>query len=177
MPAVKWGVISTANINRLFLAGARRADGVEIFAVASRDGARAQRYAREHQIPYARDSYEELLQDPEVEAVYIPLPNALHVEWSIHALRSGKHVLCEKPLSRHRHEVERAFDAAEQNGRLLMEAFMYRHHPQTQRLTELLRNGAVGQVRTIRAAFGFVAPDPENVRLQTELDGGGLMAV
>jgi|SRR5947209_2626262 len=177
MPAVKWGVISTANINRLFLAGARQANGVEIAAVASRDRTRAEQYAREHEIPRAHGSYEELLQDPDIEAVYIPLPNALHVEWSIRALRSGKHVLCEKPLSRHPHEVERAFDAAEQNGRLLMEAFMYRHHAQTRRLTELLRDGAVGRIRTIRAAFGFVAPDPDNVRLQTGLDGGGLMDV
>ncbi|MBV9684609.1 MAG: Gfo/Idh/MocA family oxidoreductase [Solirubrobacterales bacterium] len=177
MSAVKWGIMSTARINRLFLAGARAAEGVELTAVASRDRARAEEYAREHGISRAHGSYEALLDDPDIEAVYIPLPNSLHVEWSIRALQSGKHVLCEKPLSRRPEEVKRAFDVAEQSGRLLMEAFMYRHHPQTRRLTELLHDGAVGRVRMIRAAFGFVAPDPANVRLQAALDGGGLMDV
>jgi predicted dehydrogenase len=177
MSAVKWGIMSTARINRLFLAGARDAAGVEIHAVASRDEQQAGRYAREHEIPRAYGSYEALLEDPDVEVVYIPLPNSLHVEWSIRALQSGKHVLCEKPLSRRPQDVERAFDAADQNGRLLMEAFMYRHHPQTRRLVELLQNGATGRVRMIRAAFGFVAPDPANVRLQAALDGGALMDV
>ena len=177
MSAVKWGIMSTAHINRLFLAGAREADNVEITAVASRDKARAEQYAREQKIPKAHGSYEELLADPEVEAVYIPLPNSLHIEWSIQALESGKHVLCEKPLSRRATDVERAFDVAEREQRLLMEAFMYRHNPQTRRLTELVADGAVGRVRVIRAAFGFVAHDPANVRLQTGLDGGGLMDV
>jgi D-xylose 1-dehydrogenase (NADP+, D-xylono-1,5-lactone-forming) len=177
MSAVKWGIMSTARINRLFVAGARGARGVEIFAVASRNRANAQQYARENGIPAAFGSYDELLADPDVEAVYIPLPNSLHVEWSIRALRHGKHVLCEKPLSRHPKEVERAFDVAEREKRLLMEAFMYRHHPQTRRLVELIDEGAVGRVRVIRAAFGFVADDPANVRLQTQLDGGGLMDV
>jgi predicted dehydrogenase len=177
MSAVKWGIVSTAHINRLFLAGAREADNVEISAVASRDKARAEQYATEQKIPKAHGSYEELLADPEVEAVYIPLPNSLHIEWSIQALDSGKHVLCEKPLSRRAADVERAFDVAEREQRLLMEAFMYRHNPQTRRLVELIDEGAVGRVRVIRAAFGFVAHDPANVRLQTGLDGGGLMDV
>ena len=177
MSAVKWGIMSTAHINRLFLAGAREADNVEITAVASRDKARAEQYAREQQIPKAHGGYEELLADPEVEAVYIPLPNSMHIDWSIRALQSGKHVLCEKPLSRRSADVERAFDVAEREQRLLMEAFMYRHNPQTRRLVELIDQGAVGRVRVIRAAFGFVAHDPANVRLQTGLDGGGLMDV
>ncbi len=177
MSAVKWGIMSTAHINRLFLAGARDAEGVELVAVASRDHARAEQYARDNLIPKAHGSYEELLADPDVEAVYIPLPNSLHVEWSIRALQSGKHVLCEKPLSRRAAEVERAFDVAERQDRLLMEAFMWRHNPQTRRLTELLGQNAIGRVRVIRAAFGFVAQDPNNVRLQAALDGGGLMDV
>jgi xylose dehydrogenase (NAD/NADP) len=177
MFAVKWGIMSTAHINRLFQAGARGATGVEIFAVASRDRAHAQRYARENEIPAAFGSYDDLLADPDVEAVYIPLPNSMHVEWSVRALEAGKHVLCEKPLSRHRAEVERAFDVAEREDRLLMEAFMYRHHPQTRRLVELIADGAVGRVRVVRAAFGFVAPDPANIRLSDSLDGGGLMDV
>jgi D-xylose 1-dehydrogenase (NADP+, D-xylono-1,5-lactone-forming) len=177
MFTVKWGIMSTARIDRLFLAGAHGARGVEIYAVASRDRANAQQYARENGIPTSYGSYDELLADPDVEAVYIPLPNSLHVEWSIRALRHGKHVLCEKPLSRDPKDVGRAFDVAERENRLLMEAFMYRHHPQTRRLVELIHEGAVGRVRVIRAAFGFVAADPTNIRLSKSLAGGGLMDV
>jgi D-xylose 1-dehydrogenase (NADP+, D-xylono-1,5-lactone-forming) len=177
MAAVKWGIISTANINRLFLDGARQANGVEIVAVGSRDGAKGEAYARQNDIPKAHATYEALLEDTDVEAVYISLPNSLHVEWSIRALQHGKHVLCEKPLSRRAADVERAFDVAQRSDRLLMEAFMWRHNPQTRRLTELLAEGAVGRVRMIRAAFGFVAPRPDDVRLQTGLDGGALMDV
>src|SRR5438132_11263865 len=106
MSAVKWGIISTARINRLFLAGAGEAEGVELLAVASRDEARADQYAREHGFTRAYGSYDALLADPDVEAVYIPLPNSQHVEWSVRALEAGKHVLCEKPLSRHPGEVD-----------------------------------------------------------------------
>lgn len=169
--------MSTARINRLFLAGAREADGVELYAVASRDRRRADDYARENEITRAYGDYDQLLQDPDVEAVYIPLPNSLHIEWTIRSLEAGKHVLCEKPLSRRPHEIDKAFDAAASNDRLLMEAFMYRHNPQTRRLTELLNDGAIGRLRMIRAAFGFVTKDPANVRLSAELDGGGLMDV
>jgi D-xylose 1-dehydrogenase (NADP+, D-xylono-1,5-lactone-forming) len=177
MAAVKWGILSTAHINRLFLAGAREADNVQLVAVASRSQARADEYAGENQIPRAHGGYEALLEDPDVEAVYISLPNSLHVEWSMRALEAGKHVLCEKPLSRRVSEVERAFDVAEREDRLLMEAFMYRHNPQTRRLTELVTQGAAGRVRMIRAVFGFVADDPGNVRLSKTLDGGALMDV
>ena len=175
MTAVKIGILSTAHINRLFIAGARQSDDVEIVAVASRDAQRAQDYAQEKEIPRAHGSYEALLEDPDVEAVYVSLPNSLHIEWSVRALRAGKHVLCEKPLSRRAGEVERAFEFAQRESRLLMEAFMYRHHPQTRRLTELVNQGAVGRVRVIRAAFGFVAHDPANIRLSGELEGGALM--
>ena len=175
--AVKWGIMSTAAINRLFLAGARQAAGVEIVAVASRDHAIAERYAREQGIERAHGGYDALLADPGVDVVYISLPNALHVEWAVRALEAGKHVLCEKPLGRRSAEVSRAFDVAEREGRLLMEAFMYRHNPQTRRLHELVADGAVGRVRMIRTAFSFVAGDPVNVRLRTALDGGALMDV
>ncbi|MBV9804675.1 MAG: Gfo/Idh/MocA family oxidoreductase [Solirubrobacterales bacterium] len=177
MSAVKWGIMSTAHINRLFLAGARQAENVEIAAVGSRDRHKAEQYARENGIETAHGSYEALLADPDVEAVYIPLPNSLHAEWSVRALQSGKHVLCEKPLSRRAADVERAFDVAEQADRLLMEAFMFRHNPQTHRLSELIAEGAIGRTRVVRAAFGFVASDPDDVRLQTALEGGGLMDV
>ncbi|MGB0091156.1 MAG: Gfo/Idh/MocA family oxidoreductase [Solirubrobacteraceae bacterium] len=175
--AVKWGIMSTARINRLFLAGAGQASNVELAAVASRERASAERYASEHQIARAHGSYEALLADPEIEAVYISLPNSLHIEWTEQALRAGKHVLCEKPLSRHADEVARAFDLAEQHQRLLMEAFMYRHNPQTHRLRELIDRGSIGRVRMIRAAFSFLADDPGDVRLTAALDGGALMDV
>jgi xylose dehydrogenase (NAD/NADP) len=169
--------MSTAAINRLFLAGAREAADVEVVAVASRDRAIAERYAREQGIERAHGGYDALLADPEVDVVYISLPNALHVEWAVRALEAGKHVLCEKPLSRRSAEVNQAFDVAEREGRLLMEAFMYRHNPQTRRVTELVAEGAVGRVRMIRAAFSFLAGDPANVRLNTALHGGALMDV
>ena len=139
--------------------------------------ARAEEYAREHGIERAHGDYDALLADPGVEAVYISLPNSMHVEWSVRALQAGKHVLCEKPLSRRVVDVERAFDVAERSDRLLMEAFMYRHNPQTKRVRELIDEGAIGRVRLIRGAFGFFASDPENVRLTTKLDGGALMDV
>src|ERR1700760_2747056 len=110
MSAVKWGIMSTARINRLFLAGAREADGVDLVAVASRDRARAEQYARDEGIPIAHGSHAGLLAGPEVEAVYTPLPNSLHVEWSVRALEAGKHVLCEKPLTRRAQQAEHAFD-------------------------------------------------------------------
>jgi predicted dehydrogenase len=175
--AVKWGVLSTADINRLFLAGAREADGVEVVAVASREAARAAQLAREQGIARTHDSYEGLLADSEIEAVYIPLPNSLHIPWTVRALEAGKHVLCEKPLSRHPAEVERAFDIADREGRLLMEAFMYRHNPQTHRLVAMVAERAIGELRLIRGAFSFVTRDPADVRLSRELDGGALMDV
>jgi predicted dehydrogenase len=175
--STNWGVISTANINRLVLAGARESDRVDVVAVASRDQARAEAYAREHGIERAHGSYEALLADPEVDAVYISLPNSLHVEWSVRSLEAGKHVLCEKPLDRRPEEVERAFEAADRADRLLAEAFMYRHNPQTAKVRELVAGGAIGSLRLVRAAFSFSLDEPENVRLAADLDGGALMDV
>jgi predicted dehydrogenase len=175
---MRLGILSTARINRLVIPGARAADGVELVAVASRDRGRAEEYARTWEIPRALGSYEALLEDSEVDAVYISLPNGLHVEWSIRALEAGKHVLCEKPLDRRPDEVERAFDAADSSGRVLMEAFMYRHHPQTRRLVELVDEGAIGGLQLVRSAFSFTVTNPDvNVRTQPELDGGSLMDV
>jgi D-xylose 1-dehydrogenase (NADP+, D-xylono-1,5-lactone-forming) len=175
--AVRWGILSTARINDKVLAGAREADGVEIVAVGSRDRARGEEFAQRHGIPRVHGSYEELLADADVEAIYIPLPNSMHVPWSITALEAGKHVLCEKPLARRVADVERAFDAADRAGRLLMEAFMWRYHPQTEEL--LRRAGEIGPLRVVRAAFAFDLPaaDTGNVRLQPDLDGGSLMDV
>jgi D-xylose 1-dehydrogenase (NADP+, D-xylono-1,5-lactone-forming) len=177
---IRIGLLSTANINRLLLGGARAAEEVEVVAVASRDGARADAYAAEHGIGRAHGSYDALLADPDVDAVYVPLPNSLHVEWSIRALDAGKHVLCEKPLTRHPDRAEAAFDAAERVGRVLAEGFMWRHHPQARRLQELAADGAIGRLRLVRAAFSFDifgGGRPDDVRLQASLDGGGLMDV
>jgi D-xylose 1-dehydrogenase (NADP+, D-xylono-1,5-lactone-forming) len=172
---VRWGILSTARINRKFLDGIAGSSRCEVVAVASRDEARAQAYAREHGIPRAYGSYEALLADPEIDAVYISLPNALHLEWTRRALQAGRHVLCEKPLGRRRADVEAAFDLAEREGRLLMEAFMYRHHPQTARLAELVAEGAVGRLHLVRGSFSFHLTDPDDVRLSRELAGGALM--
>ncbi len=174
---LRLGILSTAGINRLVLAGARESDRVDVTAVASRDLARAEVYGREWDIERAYGSYEELLADPELDAVYNPLPNSMHVDWSIRALEAGKHVLCEKPLSRRPEDVERAFEVAEREGRLLSEAFMYRHNPQTARLKELVDGGRIGELRVVRAAFSFTVGDPANIRLAADLDGGALMDV
>ena len=174
---VKWGIVSTADINRKVIPGAHASDKVELVAVASRDRARAEVYAREWEIPRAHASYEALLADPDVEAVYISLPNTMHVEWSIKALEAGKHVLCEKPFTRHPEQVDAAFDTAERTGRLLTEAFMYRHNPQTKRLLELVASGAIGELRLVRSAFSYSLYDASNIRLRTEVEGGALMDV
>jgi xylose dehydrogenase (NAD/NADP) len=175
--AVKWGIVSTADINRKVIPGAHASEKVDLVAVASRDQARADAYAREWGIPRAYGSYEALLADPEIEAVYISLPNTMHVEWSIKAVEAGKHVLCEKPFTRHAEEVGAAFDAADRAGRLLCEAFMYRHNPQTKKLVELVEGGAVGELRVIRSAFSYGLYDEENIRLRTDVEGGALMDV
>ena len=174
---VRWGILSTAHINRLVIPPARASDKVDLMAVASRDSARAHEYAQDWGIERSYGSYEELLADPDVEAVYISLPNALHCPWSIRALEAGKHVLCEKPLSPRAAEVEEAFAAAERADRLLMEAFMYRHNPQTRELKRLVDEGAIGDLRLVRAAFSFTMTDPENVRMLPDIEGGGLMDV
>jgi D-xylose 1-dehydrogenase (NADP+, D-xylono-1,5-lactone-forming) len=172
---IRWGVLSTARINRLVLAGAREADGAEVVAVASRDTQRAHAYAQEHQIPRAHGSYEALLSDAGVDAIYISLPNSFHHPWTMRALDAGKHVLCEKPYSRRADEVVEAFDAADAHGLVLSEAFMWRHSLQTQRLLELLPE--IGELETVRATFAFPLADPTNVRMLPQLDGGALMDV
>jgi predicted dehydrogenase len=174
---VRWGILSTADINRLVIPPAQASPEIELLAVASRDQARADAYAREWDIPRAYGSYEELLADDELEAVYISLPNNLHVEWSIRALEAGKHVLCEKPFSRHPAEVEEAFAVAERSERLLSEAFMWRHNPQAQRLAALVTEGAIGDLRLVRAVFSYSLYDANDIRLRPDADGGGLMDV
>jgi D-xylose 1-dehydrogenase (NADP+, D-xylono-1,5-lactone-forming) len=172
-----WGVLGAARINQSVLEGAALAEGASVVAIAARDRDRAQAQADAFDIGTVYGSYEELLADPEVEAIYIPLPNSLHVEWSVRALEAGKHVLCEKPLARSEAEARRAFAVARAQERLLMEAFMWRHTPQTRKLTELLAGGVVGRLRIVRATFGFKTEREGDVRLSRELDGGALMDV
>jgi xylose dehydrogenase (NAD/NADP) len=177
---VAWGILSTARINRHVLAGAAETDRAEVVAVASRDAGRAESYAREHGIERAYGSYDALLEDADVEAVYIPLPNSMHVEWTLRALDAGKHVLCEKPFSRRPEEVELAFDRAESAGLVLSEGFMWRHHPQTTKLVEFVAEGAIGRLRLVRAAFSFqlaAEHGADDARFTPELDGGSLMDV
>jgi D-xylose 1-dehydrogenase (NADP+, D-xylono-1,5-lactone-forming) len=174
---LRLGIVSTADINRKVIPGAHASDKVDLVAVASRDRRRAEEYAKTWEIERAYGSYEALLADPDVDAVYISLPNTMHREWSINALEAGKHVICEKPFSRRPEDVEAAFDAAERAGRLLTEAFMYRHNPQAKRITELVRDGAIGELRVIRSAFSYSLYDVDNIRLRTDLDGGSLMDV
>jgi predicted dehydrogenase len=174
---VRWGVLGAARINRQVIPGALAAENAEVVAIAAREEDRARAQADEYGIARVHSSYDDLLNDPEVEAVYIPLPNSLHVEWSERALEAGKHVLCEKPLGRRPDEVERAFDHAERAGLLLSEAFMYRHHQQTWRLQELIRSGAIGRLWLVRASFSFLLANPGDVRMQYGLDGGALMDV
>jgi predicted dehydrogenase len=174
---VRLGILSTADINRKVIPGAHASDKIDLLAVASRDLKRAEEYARTWEIERAYGSYEELLTDPDVEAVYIPLPNTMHREWSLAAVEAGKHVLCEKPFSRRVADVEAAWDASERAGRLLSEAFMYRHNPQTARVVELVREGAIGELRVVRSAFSYALYDADNIRLRTDVEGGSLMDV
>jgi xylose dehydrogenase (NAD/NADP) len=171
------GIISTADINRKVIPGAHVSKKVDLVAVASRNQRRAEEYAKEWKIERAYGSYEALLADPGIDAVYISLPNTLHVEWSIRSVEAGKHVLCEKPLTRNPDDAKAAFDAADRAKRILMEAFMYRHNPQTKRMQELIEEGAVGDVRLIRSAFSYSLYDTSNIRLRTEVEGGALMDV
>ena len=174
---MRLGILSTADINRKVIPGAHASEKVELVAVASREQARADEYARTWEIPRAHGSYDALLEDADVEAVYVPLPTTMHREWSIRALEAGKNVLCEKPFSRRAADVEVAFDAAERAGLLLTEAFMYRHNPQTAKLLELVRGGAIGELRVVRTAFSYALYDADNIRLRTDVEGGSLMDV
>jgi D-xylose 1-dehydrogenase (NADP+, D-xylono-1,5-lactone-forming) len=175
--AVRFGFLSTARINRRLLAAADKTDAAQVVAVASRRPDRAEAYAVEHGIPRAHGSYERLLEDPGVDAIYISLPNSLHVEWSVRALAAGKHVLCEKPLTRNPDEAEEAFAAAERAGLVLMEAFMWRHSPQTAKLLQLVQGGVIGQLQLVRATFSFPVEGRRNIRLDPALEGGALMDV
>jgi predicted dehydrogenase len=175
---IRWGVISTANIGRAAVNPAIQASSNgELVAVASRDAERARAFAKEHGIPHGLGSYEELLERDDIDAVYIPLPNSLHREWAIRAALAGKHVLCEKPLALDAAECLEMKGAADDAGVKLMEAFMYRFHPRTERVVEMLRAGRIGEVGAVRSTFTFRLRSLDNIRLDPDLGGGALMDV
>jgi predicted dehydrogenase len=172
---LRLGILGAANIARHFIAGLQGSAKVKVVAVASRDLARAEAFAARAQVPRALEGYDALLADREVEAIYNPLPNSLHAEWSIRALEAGKHVLCEKPLAVTAAEAEAMFAAAAGAGRLLFEAFPYRSQPQTHALARIIGSGEIGRPRAIQAAFGFPVANPANIRLDPALGGGALL--
>ncbi len=175
MDRLRWGVLSTADIARKkVVPGMRRARLVDLVAIASRDQATAERVATELGIPRAHGSYEALLADPDIDAVYIPLPNHLHAEWAIAAARAGKHVLCEKPLAMTAADAERMGRAAAEAGVHLMEAFMYRHHPSWVAAVELVRAGRIGRLTTVQSWFSYYNDDPANIRNIAAAGGGAL---
>jgi len=172
---VRWGILSTANIGvRKVIPATQKAERCEVVAIASRDGERAARTAAELGIPRAHEGYEALLSDPEVDAVYIPLPNSEHAAWTIAAARAGKHVLCEKPLAMTAAEAEEMVRACSNEGVLLMEAFMYRLHPSWEAVRDLVASGRIGRVRAIQSWFSYFNDDPGNIRNVPELGGGAL---
>ena len=176
---VRWGILSTAKIGTEQVIPAMQSGKYcEITAVASRHLDKAQAAARQLGIPKAYGSYEELLADPDIDAIYIPLPNHLHVPWSIKALDAGKHVLVEKPIGLTATEAQELLDAARRRPQLkVMEAFMYRHHPQWQRARQLVAEGKIGELRTIQSFFSYYNADPDNIRNKAEIGGGGLMDI
>ena len=169
------GSLGAANIARAFTSGVAPSKTVTVAAVASRDAGKAERFARECGIERSHGSYEALLSDPAIDAIYNPLPNSLHAEWSIRAMEAGKHVLCEKPLALTATEARAMFAAAKRLGRHLVEAYPYRAQPQTLKLRELLAEGAIGKVELIRSSFGVAFSDPGNIRLQPDVGGGALL--
>jgi predicted dehydrogenase len=178
MAKIRWGILSTANIGikRVIPAIQSSALGV-VAAIASRDGERAAAAAAQFGVAQSYGSYEALLEDPEIDAVYNPLPNHLHVEWTVKALEAGKDVLCEKPIALNAQEAEALVRARDRTGRKVIEAFMVRSHPQWLRVRELVRSGRIGTVRAVQSAFVFTVLDPKNVRNQAEIGGGALYDV
>ncbi len=176
---VRWGVLSTARIGtEKVIPAMQRGRLTQVVAIASRSLEKAQEAARRLGIPRAYGSYAELLEDPEVEAIYNPLPNHLHVPWTLKALQAGKHVLCEKPIGLSAQEAQALLDAARQFPRLkVMEAFMYRFHPQWQKTKELVEEGRIGVLRAVMTAFSYMNRNPEDIRNQVKIGGGALLDI
>ena len=174
---LQWGVIGTGTIARKFATGLKQSKTGELAAIGSRSNHSALEFAKDFPAS-CHGSYEALLADPRVQAVYVSTPHPAHAEWAIRAAEAGKHVLCEKPLAMNHHEAQAMIDAARRHRVFLMEAFMYRCHPQTLRLAELIRQKVIGEVKLIRATFSFNFPfDPQSRLLNAELGGGGILDV
>jgi predicted dehydrogenase len=174
-PPLRIGVIGAARIAREFVAAVAESPKVKVVAVGSREAAKGEAFAREFAVLRAHGSYEALLADREIDAIYNPLPNSLHAAWSIRAIEAGKHVLCEKPIAVTAAEARAMFAAAKARKLTLVEAFPYRAHPQTLKMHELLQSGAIGRLRMMQATIGFFVSDPANIRLSAPLAGGALM--
>jgi len=179
MRKLKWGILSTAKIGtQKVIPALQLSERCEVVAISSRDQARAAQTASELGISRAFGSYEELLADSDVDAIYNPLPNHMHVEWSIKAIEAGKHVLCEKPIGLSSVEGQRLVDVADKHPSVkVMEAFMYRHHPQWQKTKQIVGSGEVGQLRTIQSFFSYFNDDAQNIRNQKDIGGGALMDI
>jgi D-xylose 1-dehydrogenase (NADP+, D-xylono-1,5-lactone-forming) len=174
---IRWGILGVARINRSLVPPLQSSPRNTLVAIASRDAGRAAAAARQWGIPRSHGSYEALLADPEIDALYIPLPNDLHVEWTVKAARAGKHVLCEKPLALTVADVDLVEAAARESGVVVTEAFMYRHHPQTLRVKEMVASGAVGTVRLVRGSFTFDLTNGDDYRLDPARGGGSIWDV
>jgi predicted dehydrogenase len=179
MNKVRWGILSTSKFAQgQTIPAMQKGEYTEVTALASRDLEKGRAVAAKLGIPKVYGSYEELLADPDVDAVYNPMPNHLHVPWSIKALEAGKHVLCEKPIALNAAEAQSLADTAAKYPRLkAMEAFMYRHHPQWQRAKQIVDSGGIGELRTIDSHFSYFNADPSNVRNQADIGGGGLFDI
>jgi predicted dehydrogenase len=173
---LRFGILGCANIARAFVHDVAASPQLQVVAVASRDARKAAAFAADFKLPRHHGSYQALLDDPGLDAVYLPLPNSLHAEWAIRAAEAGKHVLCEKPMALDRAQAQAMFDAARRHGVMLLEAFPYWFQPQTGHLLRLLAEGAIGQVRSVQASFGFMLPKPAgNIRMDPALGGGALL--
>ena len=174
---LNWGLLSTARINRALIPPLQVSKRNHLLAVGSRSQVTADAYAKEEKIERAHGSYEALLADPDIDVVYNSLPNHLHAEWTIKAMEAGKHVLCEKPLALSVDEVDAIKAAAHKHGRVVAEAFMYRHHPQTLKVQELVKSGSIGALKLVRGSFSFMLSREGDVRLNPEWGGGSIWDV
>jgi len=173
---IRIGVLGAAAIVPMALTNpARSIPELQVVAIAARDPKRAQSFAHRHHIPHIHQTYNGLLTNPDIDAIYNPLPNSLHAEWTIRALKLGKHVLCEKPFASNTHEAEEMAKTARETGLVLSEAFAYRYHPLTARVKEIISNGELGKIRHIDVQFCFLLPSTNNIRFKYELAGGALM--
>jgi D-xylose 1-dehydrogenase (NADP+, D-xylono-1,5-lactone-forming) len=174
---LRWGLLSTAHINRVVIPPLMQSKRNHLVAVASRNKQKADAYAAEWKIPKTYGAYEELLSDPEIDVIYNPLPNSMHAAWTIKALEAGKHVLCEKPLATKLEDVDAIISAANKTGKVVAEAFMYRHHPQTLKVKELIKQNAIGKVVLMRGAFTFNLTNQRDIRMNPALGGGSIWDV